>query len=264
MHLTAAERNNYAIDGFVLRERAFSDTELAVLRDAAETAVAQVKGASRAADARPEFRLPGDRRFQLASDSLVQWEWSDDSAEIRLLEPFAHLDPVFEALLRDERFLAPMRDVFGGEVCAFTDKLNLKRPREGSPFPWHQDYPYWYVRTPAHAHEVVTAMLFLDGADRGNGALRVLPGSQRGGPFPRDRAEATGFLADPTRIDDARERVVEAPAGSVLFFGAWLLHRSAPNHSGRERRAILLSFQPAGRPRQETLPWRPRLVNELP
>jgi len=120
------------------------------------------------------------------------------------------------------------------------------------------------VRAPLHAHEVATAMLFLDDADAGNGALRVLPGSQRGGPFPRDRGEATGFLADPERIDASRERLLPAAAGSVLLFGSWLVHRSAPNVSDRERRAILLSFQPAGRPRQEALPWRPHLVQELP
>jgi ectoine hydroxylase-related dioxygenase (phytanoyl-CoA dioxygenase family) len=134
------------------------------------------------------------------------------------------------------------------EVCAFTCKLNLKRPREGSEFPWHQDYPYWYVRTPEHAHEIVTAMLFLDDAVAANGALRVLPGSHRGGPAPRDRGEASGFLADPVRIDSAREALIEVEAGSVLFFPALLLHRSTPNASDRPRRAILLSFQPwAGR-----------------
>ena len=50
--------------------------------------------------------------------------------------------------------------------------------REGSEYPWHQDYPYWYVRTPFHAHEIVNAMIFLDDSAADNGALRVLPGSR--------------------------------------------------------------------------------------
>jgi ectoine hydroxylase len=39
-----------------------------------------------------------------------------------------------------------------------------------------------------------------------------------------------------------------APAGSVVFFGPLLVHRSAPNRSDRERRALLYSYQPPGAP----------------
>lgn len=263
MHLTAAERDRYDTVGYVLREGAFSEAELEQLRGAVEEAATHVAEHARRSAAGPAFRLADGHRLQLSSGTVIQWEWREGSPEIRLLEPFTHLHPEFAALWDDERFLAPMQSVFGGAVGPFTDKLNLKRPREGSPFPWHQDYPYWYVRTPRQAHEIATAMLFLDDADAGNGALRVLPGSHRA-PFPRDRSEPTQFLADASRIDERAEEIVPARAGSILFFGAWLVHRSAPNHSDRERRAMLLSFQPAGRPRHEALEWRPHLVAELP
>jgi ectoine hydroxylase len=73
-----------------------------------------------------------------------------------------------------------------------------------------------------------------------------------------------GFLADPQRVDAADERLIEAPAGSLLFFPALLVHRSSPNLSASQRRAILLSFQPAGRPRQSELEWQPERVADLP
>jgi ectoine hydroxylase len=184
---------------------------------------------------------------------------------VRLLEPFTHLDPECDALWDDPRLTAPIADALAvPEVCPFTSKLNLKRPREGSEFPWHQDYPYWYVRTPEHAHEIATIILFLDDATAENGALRVLPGSHHAGPAPRDPVEPTGFLADPNRIDIRCEILIEAPAGSILLFPSLLLHRSTPNRSDRQRRAILLSYQPTGRPRQEDLPWTPERVGELP
>jgi ectoine hydroxylase len=158
-----------------------------------------------------------------------------------------------------------MKDMVGaGGVTPYTCKLNLKRPREGSEFPWHQDYTYWYAFTPKTAHEIATAILFLDDAGPSNGGLRVLPGSQRNGAAPRDPADPTKFLADPARIDSAQERLITAPAGSLLCFGSLMLHRSSPNRSQQQRRAILLSFQPAGRPRQQELTWQPELVNELP
>ena len=72
------------------------------------------------------------------------------------------------------------------------------------------------------------------------------------------------FCLAPAQIDETKSVQVDAPAGSVLYFPALLLHRSSPNTSERQRRALLLSYQPAGRERQETLPWRPELVHNLP
>lgn len=265
MRFTPAEAEQYTRDGYVLRRGAYAPAELAELRDAVESLIARVIEHARRPGAGPEFRLAGGHRLQFSSRTLIQWEWREGSPEVRLIEPFTHLDPRFAGFWEDRRLVGPAQDALGlGEVCPFTCKLNLKRPRDGSEFPWHQDYPYWYVRTPEHAHEIVTAMLFLDDAAASNGALRVLSGSHRAGPAPRDRKEPSGFLADPARIDASAEVLVEAEAGSVLFFPALLLHRSTPNGSNRQRRALLLSFQPAGRPRHETLEWRPQLVNELP
>jgi ectoine hydroxylase len=265
MRLDEAERAAYARDGYLLRRGLFQPREIAGLRSAAEDVVASIVAQARAGQGSSEFRLPGDHRFQFAQQSLIQWEWSEGSGEVRLLEPVTHLDPRFEGLWGDPRLAEPVKDFLGvTTVCPFTSKLNLKRPREGSEYPWHQDYPYWYVRTPEHAHEIVNAMIFLDDAAADNAALRVLPGSHHRGPAPRDRGEPSQFLADPRQIDETHSVQLEAPAGSVLFFPALLLHCSSPNTSERQRRALLLSYQPAGRPRQETLPWRPELVHQLP
>jgi Phytanoyl-CoA dioxygenase (PhyH) len=260
-----AECAAYRRDGFVLRKSVYDAAALEDLRKAAEQVVSEVTSRARRGEGSTEFRLDGDHRFQFSSKSLIQWEWREGSQEVRLLEPFTHLHPRFQALWDDPRFTQPARAFLGVEsVAPFTCKLNLKRPRDGSEFPWHQDFPYWYVRTPEQAHEVLTAMLFLDESRAANGALRVLPGSHHAGPAPRDRVRPDQFTADPAQIDEAREVLVEAPAGSILFFPSLLLHRSSANTSEHQRRAILLSFQPPGRPRHETLPWRPELVRELP
>lgn len=265
MKLSATERDTYTRDGWLLRRSVYAEPELEVLRDASEAVVAEVTAAADREESGRAFRLDNGQRFQFGRGSLIQWEWREGSREVRLLEPFSQLHPRFAALWDDARLSEPAAGLL--EVAAagpFTCKLNLKRPLEGSEFPWHQDYTYWYARTPEHAHEIVNAMLFLDAASEANGAMRVLPGSHHAGPAPRDRQEASQFLADPAQIETSREVLVEAPAGSVLFFPALLLHRSAPNLSRLPRRAVLLSFQPAGRPRQELLPWRPERVHELP
>jgi hypothetical protein len=42
------------------------------------------------------------------------------------------------------------------------------------------------------------------------------------------------------------------PAGSVAMFGSFLVHRSTPNKSRADRRTLLYSYQPAGRPASVT------------
>jgi ectoine hydroxylase len=265
MRLSEDERRAYRTDGFVLRPGVFSSDELADLRAVVEEVIARVVERARRPGAGPEFNFADGHRAQFSSSTVIQWEWNEGSQEVRLFEPFSHLDSRFDRLWTDARFTEPMKDALDADALGpYTSKLNLKRPREGSPFPWHQDYTYWYAFTPANAHEIATAFLFLDDSTRDNGALRLLPGSHLRGPAPRDPGDAMGFLADPERLDAADERLIEAPAGSLLLFPAMLVHRSSPNLSASQRRAILLSFQPAGRPRQIDLEWRPERVVDLP
>jgi ectoine hydroxylase len=53
---------------------------------------------------------------------------------------------------------------------------------------------------------------------------------------------------DMDAFDLSRLQPLETRAGSVVFFGAFLVHRSLPNRSDRDRRALLYSYQPAGEP----------------
>jgi ectoine hydroxylase len=142
----------------------------------------------------------------------------------------------------------PMKDVLGFDsVELFTEKLNVKRAEHGGPIVLHQDFPYW-VRVAEDPHDVGTAILFLDDATLENGCLEVVPGSHREGL--RERQQVEGFGAhemDGDRFDIERMIPLEVPAGSVVWFGSLLVHRSAPNRTKHDRRALLYSYQPTGR-----------------
>jgi ectoine hydroxylase len=251
--------------GYHLEEGVLDASEINELRDVAESVAERVKTHATRAGAGPEGTMADGHRIQFSSRAGIQWEWADGSQEIRLIEPADHLDPHIDALFRDPRLTAPVKRELGvDELAPFTSKLNLKRAREGSEFPWHQDFPYWYVAAGHAAEDVVTAIVFLDDATEANGAVRVIPGSHRNGAAPRNPHDPTRFLTDPTKLDVASEIVVEVPAGSVLWFGAYLVHRSSPNTSGAHRRALLPSWQPAGRPRLHDLSYVPDKVEDLP
>jgi ectoine hydroxylase-related dioxygenase (phytanoyl-CoA dioxygenase family) len=99
------------------------------------------------------------------------------------------------------------------------------------------------------ANRVCTALIYLDDATVENGCLEVVPGSHKEGLPTRKDVEGFGSREiDLAKYDLKRLVPVEAKAGSVVFFGGFLVHRSLPNKSDTDRRALLYSYQPAGHP----------------
>ncbi|MGA5424728.1 phytanoyl-CoA dioxygenase family protein [Streptomyces lavendulocolor] len=250
--------------GWILLPRLFTPAETAALSRAAESALALVTGHALAG--RSEVTVwPDGHRLETVQGTTVHWEPDARPPAVRSLSPVTHLDPALDALWADERLTGPMRRLLGADrLGPFTSKLNFKRAGVGSAFPWHQDYPYWYCCAGPGARDIATAMIHLDDVTAENGALTLVPGSHLAGPAPRDRAEPTGLLVDATRAGVDGAVTIEAPAGSVLMFPGLIVHRSGPNTSTRDRRSLLLCFQPAGRPALAELPYRPELLADLP
>lgn len=112
----------------------------------------------------------------------------------------------------------------------------------------HQDYPYW-VGVAGDPAKVATAMLFVDDATVEKGCVEVVPDSHREGEQRRRAVDGFGnFEMDPDQYDVSRLVPLEVPAGSVAYFGSLLVHRSLPNRSRDDRRALLFSYQPKGYP----------------
>jgi ectoine hydroxylase-related dioxygenase (phytanoyl-CoA dioxygenase family) len=242
--LTADERRAYEENGFFVRERAIAAAEVEELRDASERAVARVASAVPSGD---DYFIDGNR-YREAAGSTIQFEHHAGSETIRVIEPFHILDPRLDRLIDDPRLVEPARELIGdGHIALFTDKLNLKRPREGSRFRWHQDSPYW-----AHffreLHRLPNAMVALDDAHEGNGCLRVIRGSHCRGLLPG--LEGQGVLGplftDPAGFDESAQVPVVMPAGSLVFFSPHIVHGSQPNESDALRRALVITYQPGG------------------
>lgn len=243
--LSTAEQQALARDGFVIRERAFGAPEIAEILGACEDLVESLVTNRR----RKRFHV-GSYTFDHSRSNHVTVKWEGDSDVVHGIEPFAHVSPALEKWGYDPRFVDPMKHmVDDSKPGLFTEKLNLKRPFHGGANPWHQDYPYW-VDGSKDASRIATAILFLDDADRENGCLEVVRGSHVRGKWPT-RTDTDSFgqnEMDLAACTDLEPFPVEASAGTLLFFGAFLVHRSAPNRSARHRRALLYSYQPGGWP----------------
>jgi len=244
--MSDAERAQLARDGFVVRERVFDAEECARIAQDCEDLVTLLQNAKRS-----EKHVVGSYMFEVEKEAgtVVKWEpWNPEV--VQGVEPFAHISKPLEAWGLDARFLDPCKDVVGeDEVILFTEKLNVKRAKHGGPIVLHQDYPYWEKMTPI-SHRIATAMLFIDDATIENGCLQVAPGTHTRGKWPQ-RTDADGFGSlemDQGQFDMGRLVNLEVPAGTVAYFGAFLVHQSLPNRSDTDRRALLYSYQPAGYP----------------
>jgi ectoine hydroxylase len=262
---TDADRAFLREHGYLVSERVFAGEALDRLRGAVEDACWRVVDAAQSKH--KEVVLGGEVAFseipELGVRNLV---WEGEGLDVpKVVEPITQVDERLRALWSRPTLVALATAALGvDEVGPFTDKFNAKRARAGGEFLWHQDHPFWYSIIRGRAAETVTLGVFLDDATEANGALVVVPGSHRG-PLPRRKHAEDAMVryhADDARIDVSTAVVAEVPAGGVLTFGPFLLHRSGANRTGGDRRVLLLTFQPAGRPPLSEFDYEAALLSE--
>jgi hypothetical protein len=257
--LTPAELEQYQRRGFLVRRGVFSPGELVAIGQASETLVQELLELRRT----EKFEV-GSYLFERQWDREVNVKWEPDDPDlVQGIEPCAHLSPGLKALGQDPRLTAPAADVIGEPAVApFTEKLNVKRAHRGGRYVLHQDFPYWERFAPA-AEKTMTAMISLDDATVANGCLEAAPGSHLEGRQRLRDVDGFGALEmDEAAFDMARLAPIETAAGDVVFFGPFLVHRSLPNRSDVDRRALLYSYQPAGHPTARELHRARRLAAE--
>ncbi len=178
----------------------------------------------------------------------LQYEHSAGTDKVRVIEPVHEFDERFGQLVEDSRLVTPMRELVGApRVGLWTAKLNMKQPRDGSGFRWHQDSPYW-IHDHADVDHLPNVFVAFDAASAANGCLQLVRGSHTKGSLPglADGSQLEGFFTHPDAIDEALIVAPELAPGSALFFSPHIVHGSGPNHSSKPRRAIIVTYQAAG------------------
>lgn len=243
--LTPSEQADFQKHGYLLRHAAFSSAEIGQIADDCEALFEDIK------DKYPNEKMAfGNYLLERREELGTTTKWEPHHPDlIQGIEPFVHLSDPLRRLSEDRRLVEPFRDIVGGEVTLFTEKINYKRARMGGDYILHQDWPYWEPMNP-QAKRVATVMILLDDATVDNGCLEVVPGSHLEPDPPRWSIAGAGRdkEIDIDRFDMTRLRPVEAPGGTLIMFGASLIHRSAPNRTDHDRRVLLFSYQPAGLP----------------
>ncbi len=113
-------------------------------------------------------------------------------------------------------------------------------PKKGNNAPWHQDFAF-YAHTRA---DLIHIQIYVDDSTIENGCLRIAPGSQKLGLFNHFKDGVyTGELQGDTSQYDEQEVILPMKAGGMVMWHTMTLHRSYPNKSTKQRRALVLAFK---------------------
>lgn len=248
--LTPEELGFYRAHGYLIREHVFDADEVERLRVSVEAAVEKAYEQT----SRGKTYFLDRKRFVDVDDMTVQFEHSEASETIRVIEPVQHLNADIDSLICDPRIVDPVKDIIGvPEVSVWTNKLNLKRAGEGSGFGWHQDSPYW-VHDSDHVDLLPNVYVAFDDASKENGCLQIIDRSHKNGCLPGidNGTQLGGFFTDPNCFSETDAVPIVMTAGSIAFFDAHAIHGSKANHSDQARRAMVMTYQPAGFPMLKT------------
>ena len=133
----------------------------------------------------------------------------------------------------NERFLNVIEQIIGPDIILHHSKLFQKPSENGSPFPMHQDWPYF----PTANDSMIAGIIHVSDATDEMGCLRVYPGSHRLGRIEGADGRRQNDVLDQYPIEDAT--IIEAEAGDVIFFHYFTLHGSMPNRSDATRKTVL-------------------------
>lgn len=152
----------------------------------------------------------------------------------------------FTKLIIDPRLTDVAADIIGSpNVQLHHTKMFIKPPEKGSPFPMHQDYPFF----PHDNHSMIAAIIHFDNAPLEKGCVRVVPGTHKLGPIPT-ADDGNHLPLDQYPIEDAV--ACEAEPGDVLFFSYLTVHGSGVNTSNEERTTLLVQMRdPADPPSKQ-------------
>lgn len=156
-------------------------------------------------------------------------------------------DDIYSAIAASTRIVEPVEQIFGGEACHYHHKMNMKEPKVGGAWEWHQDYGYWYTYGFLFPR-MVSCFIAVDPSTKENGCLQVLRGSHAMGRIEHGKiGDQTG--ADLERTNEAMKRLelvyVQMDPGDALVFHSNLLHRSDANLSDRPRWTLICCYTAA-------------------
>jgi phytanoyl-CoA hydroxylase len=224
--LSKAQIEQYRKDGYVVAESVLDGAELAALRGKLRELLEGARGLSghtEIYDLEP-FHKPHDPRVR------------------RIKTPHKFF-PLFREFVQNPKLLRILQQLLGPAVRLHGSKINIKARQGGAAVEWHQDWAFY----PHTNDDVLAVGVMLDDCMIENGPLMILPGTHTGPVYDHHFDGYFAGATDPARygLDPSKAVALTAPAGSMSFHHARVLHASAQNTSNLSRWLLLYEFTAA-------------------
>jgi len=209
--LTERQRDQYRTDGYVAPIRVMSTAQAAELRARLEDF---------------ERTQGGPLKGALRHKTHLLFAWLND-------------------LVRNEKILDAVEDLYGGNLLCWTTNFFIKEAADPAFVSWHQDSTYWGLSRP----DVVTAWVALSASNRGNGAMEVIPKTHTLDQIPhRDTFSPDNLLTRGQEVavdvDPAQAVAIELEPGEMSLHHVRLIHGSPPNPAPDRRIGFAIRYIP--------------------
>lgn len=174
--------------------------------------------------------------FRSAFDSLIQYSpkrWD----RLHLFFDWAHQVVTHKALLD------VVESILGDDILVYGTLVLAKQPHDLRYASWHQDSFY----SGLHLTPSTTAWIALTPSHRGNGCMRVIPGSHRLGSLEHENVADENLLNRrgeriKIEVDESQAVDIELQPGEISLHESTLVHSSNPNASDEPRVGFIVRF----------------------
>ncbi|KAB8232722.1 hypothetical protein ETB97_010462 [Aspergillus alliaceus] len=148
-------------------------------------------------------------------------------------ENYANSHAGFNSFLRGQRMLSVLEQLATEEMLLFKEKINYKLAGSGGFSPHIDANAYTHVKNIKH----LTVLAAVDDMTSENGGLDVVDGSHR-----TEIKLGDDRCIEPAWVESQKWTSCDLRPGDIMVFGSYLAHRSGPNLSSKDRRAIYATY----------------------
>jgi len=161
----------------------------------------------------------------------------DAKAKLAAMHEMEFYSPAWARAILNRRLAAALAELIGPDVEFHHMTLHAKGPEFGTPFPLHQDNPFY----PHSDGRYLDAIVHVDAATEENGCLKFLAGSHKRGPLEHVREGSPHLPPDQYPFEQAVS--CPAAAGDVVLFSIYTVHGSALNRTPNWRRVVRIGYR---------------------
>ncbi|MDO5102184.1 MAG: phytanoyl-CoA dioxygenase family protein [Lautropia sp.] len=224
-------REQYLEQGYAVIPAAWQGAEVKQGIDALETLVRAIQCEPRAWQANVLWQRDVPEK-QLADIPLSRRKMAGE--QIYIISDVASHDLLLRSMVLDARCGQIARALLGHDIVCHFSNATIRAAEVGCACSWHRDWPNQYCTT--RTGRQLRIMICLDGMQDGQGATRVIPGSQHW-----DEERWHEWRQQPLASQEEGVPLV-CSAGSAVVLGPSIVHGAGANLSPHPRRNLIAQW----------------------